>query len=114
MDSKLDIVLEKLEQLQVQMDILRQEVAELKTNKQHQKKESSGPLEGEIKFSLYKKGAKVSGETKPYKDIIKSLGGKWNGGLKCWIMTVENAKKAYQACHAINPEEVVSELENQE
>lgn len=45
-------------------------------------------------FTPYKKGVLASGDTRPHKEKLKSLGGKYNPTLKGWIFSKENGEKA--------------------
>ena len=45
-----------------------------------------------ISFDVVGKGIKVSGDTKMYKDNLKTLGAKWNPSLKSWILSPMKAK----------------------
>ena len=45
-------------------------------------------------FTPYKKGILASGDTRPHKEKLKSLGGKYNPTLKGWIFSKENGEKA--------------------
>ena len=49
----------------------------------------------DISFDVYKKGVCISGDTKPYKDIIKGLGAKWNPTLVAWIATNKTGLKCF-------------------
>ena len=95
-DQMTDELKELQELMQGKIDDLKQEIEELKAN---QKKISFSSEvhheieDGVIKFSIYKKGVIVKGDTKGYKDILKTKGAaSWNGGLKGWIMSIPKAQ----------------------
>ena len=71
-----------------EMEQLKSEMAALTARNDSIVSNASEFGDGVIKFEAYKKGVKISGDTKQYKDTLKKAGGKWNGTLKSWIMTI--------------------------
>jgi hypothetical protein len=62
-------------------------------------------VEGTISFDVVGKGIKVSGDTKMYKDNLKTLGAKWNPSLKSWILSPIKAKcviKFFELVEGVN------------
>lgn len=62
-------------------------------------------VENEIYFESYKNCYKILGDTKPHKDAIKENGGKWNSGLKCWIIgkkSLEGMKEVLSGIESLN------------
>jgi hypothetical protein len=49
---------------------------------------------GNITIDIYNDNLLVTGETFDRKDLIKSLGGKWNGEHKGWTIPTKNAEEA--------------------
>lgn len=44
----------------------------------------------------------VKGDTKPYREAIKDIGGKWNGGLEGWIFSKNKEKNVSELIEKIN------------
>lgn len=47
----------------------------------------------------------VTGNTYPVKDALKSLGGKWNGKRKCWMVPADKAEKAQSLVAGAGPKQ---------
>lgn len=80
------------EELLAEIEYLRREIQTLKMERYDSSSGSDSTGDGVIEFSLYKKGVKISGDTKKYKEILKSRGATWNSTLRSWIMTIPKAQ----------------------
>ena len=71
------------------------------------KKSSSNSVEPNvINFDLAGRGVKVSGDTKKQKEVIKTMGGKWNPSMKSWILTIPKAKALKQFLESFDELEI--------
>jgi hypothetical protein len=82
-------ILEKMEDMEKTIERMMERIEELSVK--DTKKSETLVIPGEISFEAYKKCFKILGDTKPYKEIIKENGGKWNGVMKCWIIGTTKA-----------------------
>lgn len=46
-----------------------------------------------VEFKVYKKSILVTGNTKPYRELLKKYKASWNPTLKGWIMNREKGRK---------------------
>ncbi|TBN15913.1 hypothetical protein EYC79_05665 [Agrobacterium cavarae] len=53
------------------------------------------PVKPTITAETYKNGILIKGDTKPFKEELKGLGGRWNGALAGWIIS---PKRFAEAC----------------
>jgi hypothetical protein len=84
-------ILEKIEGLEKTLERMMERIEELSVKDTKKSETLMEIIPGEISFEAYKKCFKILGDTKPYKEIIKENGGKWNGVMKCWIIGTTKA-----------------------
>ena len=94
MEKIIEDILEKMSKLEVTNIELNSRISSLeskllKYDRVNSESSSGDESEEHVNVTLYKKGIKVSGNTKPHKDMIKKHGGRWNSMLKSWIFTIE-------------------------
>lgn len=91
---------------------LHLEISELKSLVSIRHREDSGSSASsantqKIIFEKYKRGVRVSGNTKPHKDILKTIGGaSWNPSLKSWIMKLDKTAKVITVIRSLDPDNV--------
>ena len=74
------------------------EILENFISNSRQKTSSSGSNieQNVVTFDFVGRGIKVSGDTRKHKEIIKTMGGKWNPSMKSWILTIPKGKALKQ------------------
>lgn len=98
---------QKIEKLELEQEETSREIEEHKKRisiletfiSNSRKKTSSSDSNFEpnvITFDTTGRGIKVSGDTRKHKEIIKTMGGKWNPSLKSWILTIPKGKALKQ------------------
>lgn len=90
--------LRKMEVVSVPQHTLNEIFQKLSSlEEQIQKLSSTGEkepiIDNIVEFKVYKKSILVTGNTKPYKELLKKYKASWNSTLKGWIMTREKGRK---------------------